>query len=435
MKVTIAGIGMGTLGTLTGQVACAICDADFIAGSARALGLAHDVLGDAGYGAGDHFDENGLSMFLETTDASTIAQAISDRRPQSACVLCSGDIGFFSLSRTTAAALRRAFPEVEFEFLPGISTVQYLAAKLGRRWQDCTLLSAHGRDCDVLGRVLKRSQVFLLTGGDETPMTIIDKLISVGLGEVEVTVGQRLSYPDELIVTDKAINLQGQVFDPLSALWISHGPLCDREVATYVGHPGIPDDLFIRGDVPMTKSEVRALITAHMRPMASEIIWDVGAGTGSVSVELACSEPYAQVFAIEAEPAALELIETNRKRFGAYNIQPVCGHAPEVFEKVPAPDAVFVGGSTGELEGIIGAVLEKNPQARILTSAVTMETIAQTTDLFEQLVREGRLTDLDIWQVAVTRTRDTGRYHLMDPQSPVFLFQAQGTVQTETADA
>lgn len=435
MKVIIAGIGMGTLGTLTGQVACAICDADFIMGSKRALELAHDVLGDAGYDAGDRLDDNGLPVFAEAIDAATIVAAVEKRMPELTCILCSGDIGFFSLSKTTAAALRRAFPDVEIQFLPGISTVQYLAAKLGRRWQDCTLLSAHGRDCDVIGRVLKREQVFLLTGGDETPMTIIERLVTAGLGNVEVTVGERLSYDDESIVTDKADNLCGQEFDPLSAIWISHGLLCEREVAPYVGHPGIPDELFIRGDIPMTKSEIRAFITAHVRPAPSEVIWDIGAGTGSVSVELACAEPYAQVFAIDKEEAAVALVEQNRKRFGAFNVQTVFGQAPEVFAGLPAPDAVFVGGSTGELEGIMNEVLAANPQARILTSAVTMETIAQTTDLFERLVREGRLKNLDIWQVAVTRTRETGRYHLMDPESPIFLFQAHGVVRDAAAES
>lgn len=421
MKVYIVGIGMGSRGSLTNAAADAILKSSVVFGAARMNECASSVVEDAGYE---------MPSFVETISPNTIVSYLEGHVDAgwdvAACVLCSGDTGFFSLATTLMRRLAEMDPQPEIELVPGITTVQHLAARIGRPWQGVCLASAHGRDCNVLAEVLLHEEVFLLTGGDQTPRTIIGDLANAGLGDVEVVVGERLSYEDETITRGTAAELAGRDFDTLSAMWITRGLLCDEDVAPYRGHAGIPDGLFVRGKAPMTKSEVRALVTAKMRPGDGEVVYDIGAGTGSVSIELACSNPRCRVWAIEFKDEAFELLEANRRRFGAFNVGSVKGRAPEAMRGLPAPDAVFVGGSTGELERVLRASLAANPAVRLVLTAVSMETVAQATDVLARLAQEGLTGSYAATQVGITRTREAGRYHLLAPESPVYIFEACG---------
>ena len=158
---------------------------------------------------------------------------------------------------------------------------------------------------------------------------------------------------------------------------------------------GLPDGAFLRGDVPMTKEEVRALALSKLRLEAHHVVWDVGAGTGSVSVECALSCPAGRVYAVEKKEEALALLAENRARFHAANLEVVAGTAPEALEALSAPD-------------------------RVVCTAVTLETVGEAARCFAGL--EGA----DMVQVAVTRTRPAGRYHLMDAQNPVWIFSGEG---------
>ncbi len=426
MNVTIVGIGMGMPDSLTVQAADAICEATVLIGAKRMLDSAVDILADIGQEP---------PICIKAISATQIAAVLADEVPddrlkgvdmRQVCVVCSGDTGFYSLATSLIAKLEELQIPCGVTVLPGLTTVQVLASRLGRSWQNCKLASAHGRDCDALGLVLENEDLFLLTGGDQTPMTIISLLNEVGLGDVEVTVAERLSYPDETITTATAAELAGREFNSLASMWIRHGQLCDDAVKGYVGFSGIPDDCFIRGDAPMTKAEVRGFITSRLHPAAGEVVYDIGAGTGSTSIETASLQHFARVYAIEKEEAACALIEQNRMHFGAYNLSVVPGRAPDALDGLPAPDAVFVGGSTGNLEQILDAVLEANPAARILVSAVTMETVAQTSSLLTSLEQAKRIGSFSATQLAATRTKMLGHYHMLRPESPVFIFEATG---------
>ena len=183
---------------------------------------------------------------------------------------------------------------------------------------------------------------------------------------------------------------------------------------------GLPDDAFLRGDVPMTKEEVRTLALSKLRLNEDSVVWDVGAGTGSVSVECALSCPAGRVFAVEKKEEALGLLEENKARFHASNLTIVGGTAPEALKDLPAPDRVFIGGTSGELGEVLRVIFDKNPAARVVCTAITLETVAQAAALFANL--EGA----DMVQVSATRTRTAGRYHLMDAQNPVWIFSGEG---------
>ena len=172
----------------------------------------------------------------------------------------------------------------------------------------------------------------------------------------------------------------------------------------------------------MTKAEVRTLILSRLRPERDSVIWDVGAGTGSVSVECALAAPAGLVCAVERDPEALALLTANAAALGCSHVRPVPGDAPEVLSGLPAPDRVFVGGSGGALRAILAAALKENPQVRAVVSAVTLETLQEAVAAFAAL----SFADVDIVQIGVTRTRTVGRYHMMDAQNPVWLISGTG---------
>ena len=228
--------------------------------------------------------------------------------------------------------------------------------------------------------------------------------------------GEALSYPDERIITQPAQALLEQTFAPLSAVWVRR-PVLDAPTGF-----GLADEQFLRSEVPMTKQEVRAAILGKLSVRPGETVYDVGAGTGSVGIELARLSPLVRVYAIENAPQALDLIEQNRGRFGVYNLTVVPGTAPDIFDEqdLPVPDAVFIGGSKGRMGDIIRTVCQRNPSVRLLVSAIALETLQQTLDACKQ---EG-LTQIQVTQIAVSRTRPAGQLHLLMAQNPVFLIQA-----------
>ena len=174
----------------------------------------------------------------------------------------------------------------------------------------------------------------------------------------------------------------------------------------------------------MTKEEVRTLAVSKLRLQNHHTVWDVGAGTGSVSVECALAVPAGRVFAVERKSEAVKLLEANRDKFGVSNLHVIPGLAPEALKDLPAPDRVFLGGTAGNLEQILAVILAKNPAVRIVLTAVTVETLGHAAELWKKF----GFHDAGMMQLAVTRTRKAGPYHLMDAQNPVWMLWGEGAV-------
>ena len=395
MKVYLIGVGMGNPGTMTAEALEAVRACPVLVGAPRLLES----------WAQDH-------DCVPLIAGADIAEYIGKQQEGPIGVLLSGDTGFYSGAKRLWALLE----DHEVVTLPGISSLSYFCAKLHTDWQDVKIVSAHGRSHNVVGEIQRNSRTFALTGGATRAEDICKELTRRGLGGVTVSVGERLSYPDERIVTGTAAELAEQSFADLSVL-LAENP--DPVVRPF-NSPGLPDGAFLRGDVPMTKEEVRALAISKLRLEEHHVVWDVGAGTGSVSVECALSCPAGRVFAVEKKEEALALLEENRERFHAANLSIVGGTAPEALKDLPAPDRVFIGGTSGELGEILDVIFDKNPAARVVCTAVTLETVAEAAKLFAHM--EGA----DMVQVSATRTRSAGRYHLMDAQNPVWIFSGEG---------
>lgn len=185
--------------------------------------------------------------------------------------------------------------------------------------------------------------------------------------------------------------------------------------------PGIADDLFIRGNVPMTKEEIRAVTLAKARLAPGQIVWDVGAGTGSLSVEAALQVPGGVVYAVERNPEGIDLIRRNSFTFQLDNLRLIEGEAPEALAGLPDPDRVIVGGSGGKLAEILEVIFRRLlPGGRVVLNAVTVETTALSIELMENL-----FGGVDFVQIITARAVKAGGSHLLKGMNPVTVISAE----------
>ncbi|MBR6259570.1 MAG: precorrin-6y C5,15-methyltransferase (decarboxylating) subunit CbiE, partial [Oscillospiraceae bacterium] len=392
-SVTVVGIGPGSPEGMTIEAKNAIKNADCLIGAKRMTDSA--APGKKAFNA------------ISPEDIAGIIREHGEYRRFA--VLMSGDTGFYSGTKKLLPLLS----DYSAEVLPGISSLSCLCSKIGRSYEDVLTVSLHGRDRDIVPYVKKHRRVFTLTGGKDGMAALCRRLTEAGLGDVTLYVGQRLSYPDEEITAGKARELSEREFSSLSVALIEN-PDPDFTVTG-----GLPDEAFERVEsVPMTKSEVRAVCLSKLQLKADSVCWDVGAGTGSVSVEMARLAGNGHVFAVEKNEKAVEALNKNRERFALDNLTVTEGAAPDACRPLPAPDRVFIGGSGGKAGEIIKLALSKNPKARIVATAITLETVAEMTALSKDM----GFTGTEVVSLTAARDRKAGPYRLMTGQNPVYIF-------------
>ena len=404
-KISLVGIGMGTALTMTAQAEEAVRSADCLIGARRMLEAVRDLDTAAGKPAlAEYRGEEILSYIRSHPEYREIA------------VLLSGDTGFHSGAKTLGGLLGSELPECETQMITGIASVVYLAARLNTSWEDAALVSLHGKDEDFIRTVSRNRKTFLLLGGRDAGTRALERLREYEMDEIMIHAGRRLSYPDERIVSGTIQQISEEDVDGLCVV-LAENPSPDLSACCHV-----PDDAFIRGNVPMTKEEVRAVSIAELRLTKNAVVYDIGAGTGSVSVEAALSGTDIRVYAVEKNPEAVSLIGENRKKFRADGIRIISGEAPEALEGLEAPTHVFIGGSSGNLKEILKTVLDRSPEARIVVNAISLETVSEVMEA----EKEGLLKDARITQIMASRARKLGRYHLMTGQNPVYIISAGG---------
>ena len=391
-SVSIVGMGMGA-DTVTGDGLRAVERAETLLGAPRMLS-AFSCFDKPSY---VEYEPEKVKALLDESELSRFA------------VLVSGDTGFFC----AADGLITALSGYEVKLIPGVSSVSYFLAKLKRPWQDAALISCHGRGTNLVDIVRRNRLTFALTGGN---IDVLAKgLIEAGYGGLTATVGENLGGENERIFTLPVNELIKASIAKLSVLLLEN-PNADARTRF-----GIPNEEFIRGNVPMTKSEVRAVSLSRLALSPDAVCCDIGAGTGSVTVEMALAAYNGHVYAVDQNEEAVSLIAENCRRFHIGNVTPMLGSAPEALFSLPPLDAAFIGGCGGAMEDVFAAVLLKNPYARIVVNAITLETLYAAVEAFKahDIVPE-------IVQLNAARAKPAGGLHMMLAQNPVFIVSGGG---------
>ena len=397
-QVIIVGIGPGNRASMTEAAEAALRQAECVLGAKRML----ESAARPGQAVAEAIAPEAIAAFIR-----------GHREYRRFAVAMSGDVGFFSGTKKLLPLLE----ECDVTVVPGISSLVYLCAKLGTSYEDVVPVSLHGRSRNLCADVRSHRRVFVLVGGENGMGKLCRSLTEGGLGDVTVSAGQNLGYPSEEITTGSAEALAERTFPSLCAA------LIENPNALAVVTHGLPDEAFIRAEsVPMTKSEVRSVCLSKLRLTADAVAWDIGAGSGSVAIEMALRAAGGSVYAIERKDTALDLLRENRAKFQAENMTIVPGIAPEACADLPAPTHAFIGGAGGNLRSILALLLEKNPNVRIVATAISLESVAELTGC----LKDFPFVETEVVSLTVARARKAGPYSLMTGQNPIYIFTMQG---------
>lgn len=399
-ELYVVGIGPGAASQLTAEASAVIAAADCIVAAPR-----HSSL------AAGHANLLTLRDFAETFEKME-----AELEKGSVAVLVSGDPGMYSL----LPLIRKKFTSAKLKVIPGIGALQSLCAETGESWNDAVILSGHGRrlsEARLLVVADRNNKTILFCGGDKTPGWACKTLAENGVGgaEVEVIVGERLSYPDQRISRGKAALLARRSFDPLSLVMILNS---EPWQPPFNNRPR--DEDFIRSGVPMTKSDVRSAILDRLELTPTAIFWDIGAGTGSIAVSVALLCPEGEVYAVDSNPQAIGLEKENRKKYHCFNMKIHQGRCPEALTALPRPTHVFVGGSGGELREILRVVASLGGGIRVVVSAVSLQSICAAAEVLER----ANFSSPEVTHLAVSKSKAAGNCTIMASQNPVTIFSA-----------
>ncbi len=424
LKISLAGIGMGSTDSMTTEVRQAIADADILLGADRMIRRYTPSIEKKPY-----YTAAQILPYLSQLQKESITTDISNKIIR-VVILFSGDTGFYSGCAKLYRALQEAIDTGEIRgqvrILPGLSSVAYLASRVGVSYEDAAVLSMHGKRLYQLGTCVRQQEkTFLLTSGRKDIEEIGRILTEAELTDCKVTVGCQLSYPKEKLIT----------LTPKQCMEQAEVSLEEGLYTCLIRNPkpkpgrlthGRADTCFLRDDpegagmlrrTPMTKEEIREVSICKLHLTQNAVVYDIGSGTGSVAIEIAGLSAGVNIYAIERKPEAVKLLYQNRQYFGMDNMQVIEAYAPEGLEDLPAPTHAFIGGSGGHLKEILETLYRKNPRMRVVINAISMETIAELKEALESFPVE----EAEIVQMQVNRVKKIGSYHMPQAENPVWI--------------
>ena len=398
-KIYVIGAGVKGHEEFSRRALELIQQADLLVGGERQLALFPDFSGE--------------KLTIGNNLGTVVARLAS--HAGRAVVLASGDPLFFGIGRH----LLRNLPDADFEFLPNVSSVQYAFAKLRLPWDDAVFVSTHGRGLrEAVDRIVANDKAAILTDEQNTPAVIARELIERGRDGYSAWLCENLGSPAERIVRTDVRGLLEIKAAPLNVLIL----IKEYEAGGEGVRPilGIADEEFATVKKLITKEEVRAVSLAKLRLRHDMTLWDIGAGSGSVSIEADQLLPNGDVFAIERNPQCLAFLKENLGKFQSRHVTVVAGEAPACLEELPDPDRVFIGGSGGNLWEILKAIDVRLPAAgRVVLNAVTLDTLTAASEFFENTGYQ-----LEVVTVNVARTRPLTDYKMFEAHNPVFVITA-----------
>jgi precorrin-6Y C5,15-methyltransferase (decarboxylating) len=396
------GIGDDGLAGLTESARRVVNEADVILGAPTTLRLLADATGRR-----TPLDPDMPSALRQ------VREALTARRP---ILVSGGDPLFYGVARYLCDRLGKE----QFEVLPHVSSMQLAFARVKESWEDAYLTNLAGRPIEtVLDRIRTADKVGLFSSDDYPPSKLARALLDRGIDYFRAYVCENLGSPDERVTQAELADLAGMEFDPLNVLILVRKP--DRP--DRAGRPprhrlfGNPDDAFAQSQPKsglITQAEVRSIALAQLDVRPTSLVWDIGAGSGSVAIEAAQLAAQGQVYAIEPDPNDLALIRANAETFGVPNVRPVAGTAPEALEGLPEPDAIFVGGTDRQVRDVLKAAYARLvPGGRLAVNVATVDGLASAHETLRTLAGEVRL-----WNVSVARgieQMDRVRFQAVNP--------------------
>ncbi|MEE4164812.1 MAG: precorrin-6y C5,15-methyltransferase (decarboxylating) subunit CbiE [Desulfocapsaceae bacterium] len=325
-------------------------------------------------------DGRGEKQWIPIAPVSRALDSISNIIcSRSVLIFTSGDPLFFGLGKM----LTNRFPDTDIVFLPALSSLQICCARFAIPWNDATFLSLHGRPFSDLNKFLHCSKLFILTDQTNSPQKIAGHLISLLPTEEQnkyrMYIGVKLGTKNEKLCSGSLQTISRKTFaQPNCLILLRTGNTHETPYGF-----GLHEDEIRHSRGLITKNEVRAAVIHALRLPANGVFWDIGAGSGSVSIEAALSKPGLSVYAVEQKQQEIDNITANRNHYKCWNISIHHGRAPDILGMLPAPDCIFIGGSGGALSEIITYISDKNLCAeRIVITAVIKETIETAPELF-----------------------------------------------------
>ncbi|MDD2365615.1 MAG: precorrin-6y C5,15-methyltransferase (decarboxylating) subunit CbiE [Desulfuromonadaceae bacterium] len=347
-------------------------------------------------------DLSELIDFLKKTDKRVV-------------ILASGDPAFFGISRF----LLRNLPKDRIEIFPNVTSMQYAFARIKEPWDDGIFVSVHGRGMhQAIDKIIAAEKACVLTDKVNTPAAIAAELIERGAEGYEAWLCEDLGMPTEKFTKTTVRGLLDISASELNILILirtyepnlTHYPLI-----------GIEDDEFQTTKKLITKQEVRAVTLAKLQLQDDLVMWDIGAGSCSVSIEASNLMPNGRVFAVEKNQQCLGFIAENLKKFCARNIKLIEAYAPDGLDDLPDPDRVFIGGAGGKLDEIIDIIsLRLKPEGVVVINAVTLDTLTRAVEFLED---HGFTVEATCINVAKTRTLT--EYKMFEAQNPVYVITAK----------
>jgi precorrin-6Y C5,15-methyltransferase (decarboxylating) len=408
--VTLIGIGDDGCASLTSRAASAVARADVLVGGERHLAFFPQFRGERVVLKG------GLDAALDR-----VAELANER---DVCVLASGDPLFFGVG----ARVVRKLGADHVEVIPAPSSVQWAFARTGIASDDAEIVSVHGRTMmGFAARVRRSAKVAALTDAEASPPRLAARLIEYGDRAWTAVVCERLAGAGERVrpFTLEAL-ADARDIDPLNVLILVR-PEGWRAPTSI---PYLHEDAFAKR-MPknglITKREIRMLSIAALALDERSVVWDIGAGSGSVAIEAAMIASRGRVYAIEVDPEGVAICNDNARTHGTDNVAVIEGRAPEALAGLDAPDAVFVGGSKGSMEGIVDAALTAlRPGGRLVVNAVTLENVAEA-----YAALRARSLDPEVTLVQVSRGVPLARYQRYEALNPIHMIAVTKTRETE----
>jgi len=394
--IQLIGVGGDGILGLPAKTLAKIESAQHIWGSERLLRFWQDHPGIK------HLINNNMSVFIEELRNVAVEN--------SSIVLASGDPGFFGVGAT----LLKSFPNEQIEVIPHVSSIQVAFARAKIAWNGAHFTSVHARSMEELvGLVRRFAMIGILTSPQQSPAKIAQTLLRAHLADCRAIVGENLEEEDEKITDVRLSELPGMEFSPLNVLLLIQDK--DWRPVNTVIHRADSEYLHKKGMI--TKTDVRALSISRLGLFETATVWDVGAGSGSLSIE--CSEIVWRgcVYAVEQDSEAFNLLTQNIARFGAVNVNPIYGSAPEVLEGIPEPTSVFIGGSGGKLIPILEkvAAIAQAP-CKVVVNLALLEHLSETHRFMQT---NGWLPQ--ITQVNLSYGMDLAGSTRLTPINPVFI--------------